>query len=115
VLSCRSKKNAPPTPHIEQARPDEMIEQATVNCYNESEQISGWFTMIEDNLAVPFETVVLGVPLTVESVELGDNEQIVAVYRRGRNRQLVPILELSPPNGAEWIEAYRNWLGEGER
>ena len=36
-----------------------MIEEATVDCYNESEQITGWFTMIEENLAVPFETIVL--------------------------------------------------------
>jgi pimeloyl-ACP methyl ester carboxylesterase len=33
-----------------------MIEQATVDAYNESEQITGWFTMIDENLAVPFET-----------------------------------------------------------
>jgi len=42
-----------------------MIERATVDAYGESEQITGWFTMIEENLATPFETVVLGVPITV--------------------------------------------------
>ena len=36
------------------ARLDELIEQATVDCYNEEEQITGLFTMIEDNIAVPF-------------------------------------------------------------
>jgi len=29
-----------------------MIEQATVDAYGDSEQITGWFTMIEENLAV---------------------------------------------------------------
>lgn len=94
-----------------------MIEEATVDCYNESEQITGWFTMIEDNLAVPFETMVLGVPVTVERIELNRSEQIVAVCRRGRERQSLPILDLPlltpPPGGAEWIEAYRQWCGEG--
>jgi hypothetical protein len=33
-----------------------MIEQATVDAYGESEQTTGWFTMIDENLAVPFET-----------------------------------------------------------
>ena len=47
-----------------------MIEQATVDAYGDSEQITGWFTMIEENLAVPFETKVLGVPVTVERVDL---------------------------------------------
>lgn len=37
-------------------RLDAMIEEATVDCYNEDEQLTGMFTMIEDNLALPFET-----------------------------------------------------------
>ena len=94
-----------------------MIEQATVDAYDESEQITGWFTMIEENLAVPFETTVLGVAVRVERVDLTETEQIVAICRRGRERQVLPILDLpmpSPePKGAEWIEAYRQWRGEG--
>ncbi len=94
-----------------------MIEQATVDAYDESEQITGWFTMIEENMAVPFETMVLGVSVTVERIDLNRSEQIVAVCRRGRDRQALPILDLPlpapPPDGAEWIEAYRKWRGEG--
>ena len=94
-----------------------MIEEATVDCYNESEQVTGWFTMIEENLAVPFEAMVLGVQVTVEGVDLNRSEQIVAVCSRGRSRQSLPILDLPlprpPPDGAEWIEAYRHWRGEG--
>jgi hypothetical protein len=92
-----------------------MIEEATVDAYGESEQTTGWFTMIDQNLAVPFETTVLGVPVTVERIDLNASEQIVAVCRRGRNRQTLPILDLPmpnpPPEGAEWIEAYRQWRG----
>ena len=33
-----------------------LIEQATVDAYNESEQATGFFTMMEENLAVPFVT-----------------------------------------------------------
>ena len=29
-----------------------MIEEATVDCHNESEQVTGWFTMIEDKLDI---------------------------------------------------------------
>lgn len=94
-----------------------MIEEATVDCYNESEQITGWFTMVADNLAVPFETMVLGVQVTVERIELNRSEQIVAVCKRGREQQSLPILDLllpkPPPSGAEWIEAYRQWCGKG--
>jgi hypothetical protein len=100
-------------PRISKARLEEMIEQATVDAYNESEQITGWFTMIDENLAVPFETTVLGVPVTVERLDLNRSEQIVAICKRGRSRQSFPILDLPlpkpPPGGAEWIEAYRRW------
>ena len=95
----------------------EMIEQATVDAYGESEQITGWFTVIEENLAVPFDAMILGVQVTVERVDLDRNEQIVAVCRRGRARQSLPILDLPlptpPPNGAEWIEAYQRWRAGG--
>ena len=76
-----------------------------------------WFTMIENNLAVPFETTVLEVPVTVERIDLNRREQIVAVCRRGRELQSLPILDLPlptpPPGGAEWIEAYRQWCRQG--
>ena len=104
-------------PRISKWRLEEMIEQATVDCHDESEQMTGWFTMIGEYLAVPFETTVLGVAVTVERVDLNRSEQIVAVCARGRKRQALPILDLplpTPrPDGAEWIEAYRQWRGEG--
>ena len=68
-----------------------MVEQATVDAYGDSEQIVGWFTLIEENLEVPFETVVLGAPATVERIDLTPSEHIVAVCRRGRSRQSLSI------------------------
>ncbi|MFH1723324.1 MAG: calcium-binding protein [Elusimicrobiota bacterium] len=95
------------------ARLEAMIEEATVDAYGESEQATGWFTAIEDNLKLPFETTILGVPVRVEKIDLTVNDEIVAVCRRGTERQAISILELplpSPnPAGAEWIEAYRRW------
>ena len=71
--------------------------------------------MIQDGLAVPFETRVLGLQVTVQRIALDDAGQIVAVCARGRDRQALPILDLplpSPsPEGSEWIQAYRQWLG----
>jgi hypothetical protein len=93
-----------------------MIEEATVDAYGESEELTGWFTMIEDNLAVPFETTVLGVGVTVEAIDQDRDEQIIAICRRGGETQALPILDLSlpspPPAGSEWIAAFRRWLGD---
>ena len=102
---------------ISKARLEAMIEEATVDCHDESEQVTGWFTMIDEHLAVPFETKILGVLAIVERVDLNRSEQIIAVCSRGRDRQSLPILDLPLPRplpaGAEWIEAYRHWRGEG--
>ncbi len=93
-----------------------MIEEATVDAYGESEQATGWHAMLEQHLALPFETSVLGVPATVVRIDLTARDHIVAVCAHGRYRQRVPILDLplpAPrPDGAEWIEAYRHWCGD---
>jgi hypothetical protein len=44
---------------------DALVDEAMVDCYDEDEQLTGLFTMIEDNLAMPFTTQVLGVEVTV--------------------------------------------------
>jgi len=90
-----------------------MIDEALVDAYGESEQMVEFYTMLEDNLVVPFETEILGVEVTVERVDMTDDEQIVAVCTRGKSRQRVSILDLPlpdpPPAGAEWIDAFRRW------
>ena len=93
---------------------DDLIAEATVDCYNDSECVTGFYTKLDANLAVPFQTVVLGVDVTVTSTDLTEHEQIVAVCTRGRSRQRIPILDLPlptpPPEGAEWIDAYHRWV-----
>ncbi|MBI5967185.1 MAG: hypothetical protein HY882_04945 [Deltaproteobacteria bacterium] len=92
---------------------DKLIDEATVDCYNESEEITGIFTMLEESLAVPFTTTLLAMEVTVERIEMNDADEIVAVCRLGRRRQRVPVLDLPlpepQPRGAEWIEALRRW------
>jgi hypothetical protein len=94
-----------------------LIEEAIVDAYGESEQRVGFLTMLEEHLSVPFATEILGTPVRVERVDLNDAEEIVAICRRGRLRQPIPILDLPlpspPPPGWEWIEAYRHWARGG--
>lgn len=100
---------------IGKARLTEMIEEATVDAYGESEQAIGWFTMFEEHLQLPFETKVLGTAVTVVSIDLRDDYQIVATCTRGRYRQAISLVDLPLPSrepaGSEWIAAYRHWLG----
>jgi hypothetical protein len=93
---------------------DALIAEATVDCYNDSECVTGFYTMLDDNLAVPFQTVVIGVDVTVAGIDLTDDEEIMAICRRGRSTQRIPILDLPlptpQPGGADWIAAYRRWV-----
>lgn len=99
--------------HPTSARLDELIAEAIVDCYNESEELTGIYTMIEENLALPFTTTILGVEAQVKRIDLNDADEIVAICQRGRERQSIPLLDLPLPDprpeGAEWIEAYRRW------
>jgi hypothetical protein len=92
---------------------EDLIAKATVDCYNESEEVTGVFTMLEENLAVPFATKLLGVDVTVERVDLNKADEIVSVCRRGRENLRVPVIDLPlpepKPKGVEWIDAYRRW------
>jgi hypothetical protein len=96
---------------------DRLIEEAIVDAFGESEQTVGFLTMLEEHLAVPFASIVMETDVTVERVELTDDERIVAVCRRGPSRQRIGILDLPIPNpapdGAEWIDAYRRWSRHG--
>jgi len=59
----------------------------------------------------------LGIPVRVKGVQRTQRDEIVAICTRGRLRQAIPILDLTLPSpapaGAEWIEAYRRWAGQG--
>lgn len=102
---------------LSKAKLDALVAEAVVDAYDESEQRTGLLTMIQDNLQLPFETTVLGVPVQVQSVDFNKGGEIVAICVRDRHRQAIPIVDLPlpspPPKGAEWIEAYRHWAGLG--
>jgi hypothetical protein len=92
---------------------DAMIEEATVDAYNDEEQITGLFTMLEEHLALPFDTEMLGITVTATKIDLTAGNEIVAICRRDAHKQAIPILDLPlpdpAPDGVEWIDAYRRW------
>jgi len=100
-------------PKSSRSRLDELINEATTDCYNDDEAITSFFTMMEDNLVMPFQTTILGVDVTVDKVKLNAVGEIVAICSRERHRQPIAIVDLpcppKTPEGAEWIDAYRRW------
>jgi len=92
---------------------DALIEEAIIDANGVSEERVGFYTMLAEHLAVPFEVDLLGITVTVERIDMTDDEHIVAVCRHGRFRQAISLLDLPLParlpQGAEWIAAYRRW------
>lgn len=92
---------------------DALVERATVDACDEYEQLTSFHVVIEEHLAVPFRTTVLGADVTVTKIDLLPGSGIVAICSRGKHRQAIGILDLPlpipPPAGAEWIDAYRRW------
>jgi hypothetical protein len=68
---------------------DAMIEEATVDAYNDEEQITGLFTMLEEHLVLPFDTDMLGITVTVTKLDLTAGNEIVVICRRDAHKQAI--------------------------
>ena len=108
-----TKKHSGAPSRSAEARLDALVEEATIDAHDGEEQRTGFFTALDNDLALPFVTDVLGVEVTVERIDFNDAQEIVAICRRGGQRQAISIVDLPlpspPPAGAEWIAAYRHW------
>jgi hypothetical protein len=71
----RDDKKRPRATKTSDAELDALIEEATVDPYDESEQMIGFRIMLDENLEMPFKTEVLGVELTVETLDLTDDRR----------------------------------------
>lgn len=111
--TTKARESGVPT-RLSKTQIEAMIEEATIDAYDDLEQATGWFTMFEQHVPLPFETTVLGIAVTVTSIDLRGSGQIVAICARGRDRQAISLVDVplpSPrPAGSDWIEAYRHWL-----
>ncbi|WUH95855.1 hypothetical protein OG900_20665 [Streptomyces sp. NBC_00433] len=94
---------------------DALIEEATVDTYDEIEAVNGFLAVIDEHLALPFSTTVLGVEVTVVEVYLTNDHRVNARCMREGFRQDIGLAELPlpepPPDGTHWVEAYRRWAG----
>ena len=112
-----SRKRLASHPKVDEATLEALIEEAVVDAYDEDERRMGFLTMLQDNVDVPFETEVLGVPVEVTEIDANDAGEVVALCKHGQHMQRVPVVDLPlpkpPPEGFEWIEAYRLFASRG--
>jgi hypothetical protein len=92
---------------LSDAELDALVAQATVDAYDEYEQLASFHVVIEEHLAVPLRTTVLGVEVTVTKIDLLPGSGIVAICsRESTGRPLAswtcrcPPRPLPVPNGS---------------
>jgi hypothetical protein len=102
----------------QKARWAAMIAEATVDCYDEYEAFAGILATLEGRLEFPFQVKVLGE--TVEVIGLDEEQSserrgVVAKVRKRGRQYTVALADLRPvekdTETAEWLAAYRYWLG----
>lgn len=95
---------------------EDLIHRAVLEADNEEEQQLGFYQALEEHLRFPFKTAVGGAPVVVKSLDVGEDDEILAVCIRQGEKVGIPLLDLPlpkpPPKGAEWVEAYRLWVAE---
>lgn len=93
---------------------EKLIEEATIDCYDEYEQRAGFCATLEDKLHFPFKATVVGEEVDIIGLDQED-DRIVAICKRNNKKYSVDILSITvnptEVNGSEWIEAYRKWAG----
>lgn len=94
-----------------------LIEEATVDCYDQHEQHSGLLTMIAERVECPFHAKVIGEE--VEVIEFAwpkGGYGLLAVCEHNGKQYKVDVNSLEwvepYPEGFEWIEAHRLWREE---
>jgi hypothetical protein len=94
---------------------DELIEEIVVDAYGEDEQISAFATVLGDEIPLPCEATVLGIPVQVLEIDYGgEPPRVVARCRRDTYTQDLDLTELTFPAGsiAAWLQAaYLRYLG----
>lgn len=101
-------------PITDPERLNELIEEATVDAYDEEEQHTGLLTMIEDNVVCPFKAQLIGEKVEVTEFVWPKSGLGLKVECRYKGKtHLVDITSLEwtdpLPEGFEWIEAYLEW------
>ncbi len=96
---------------------DHLIEEITVDAYNDDEKLWAFRQAFEDNVALPSDGFVIGEPVSVIEIDYDGNERrgLTARCRReDGSEHVVAASEVMLPQssrGARHLAAYRKWLG----
>ena len=92
---------------------DSLIDEATIDAYGEHERRAGFYTVLEESLAFPFQAAIIGESVSVYGLDMKDDRQILARINRQGREYTIDLLDLTINDesiaGGEWIAAYKKW------
>ena len=94
---------------------DSLIEEITVDCHNEEEQLAGFENAFYD-VTLPCPGTVVGEDVEVLSVATAERRrELIAICQRGGRRYEVALLDVEIQADAatsRLVAAYRRWIGD---
>jgi len=94
---------------------DRLIEEITVDAYDEDEQLMGFENAFDEGADFPCSGTVVGEEVEVLSVSVKNHRrELIATCKRGGRQYDVALLDTDVHGGpatSRLIAAYRRWLG----
>jgi len=91
---------------------EKIIEDATTDCNDECEQISGWVCVLEENIPTPCRCVIGKENAVLEKIGQDESSNfILGLIKLGRTKLKTPIQDvfLEDSNLMKYIDAYAYW------
>jgi hypothetical protein len=95
---------------------DEEIAEILVDTDDEYEEAASWEVTFQDEVGVPFEATLLGVPVTVLGFRATNNCMIQCQVRTDKKERWIGVGDLDdeklPKDMQHFLGLYRYWAGE---
>ena len=92
---------------------DNLINEITVDCYDEDEQLMGFENAFDEDASFPCPGAVVGEEVGVLSVSTANNRrELIATCQRNGRRYEIALLDIdinADPTTSRLIAAYRRW------
>ena len=95
---------------------EKIIEEATMDCHDEYEQIAGWQCILDEYINTPCKCIIGKEEVILEKIDIVDNcNAVVGVlkFNKTRLRVLIQDVILENQKAMVYIDAYKHWCKEG--
>lgn len=95
---------------------EKIIEDATIDCHDDEEQILGWDNLLDENITTPCSCKIGKQEAVLEKIDFDDKgEALVGVIKLNKikMRILLQDIILDNPETMKYINAYKYWCKHG--